>query len=138
MFKLQDCVVYKRNVCIIKEIKEVNDKKYYVLSPIDDSSLTISVPFDNANNFLRNIVSKEESEKLIMSIPNIDIIKANDKLIEAEYKKLLATGKLEDIVKIIKTTYLRNNDRIMNHKKIGERMKTILIKQKHFYIMNSQ
>ena len=45
----------------IKEIREVNNQKYYVLSPVDDNSLTISVLFDNANNLLRNIISKEES-----------------------------------------------------------------------------
>lgn len=121
MFNIGEYVVYKRNVCIIKEIKEVNNKKYYVFSPIDDKSLTISVVFDNANSLLRNIISKEESEKLIESIPRIEVIKVNDKLIESEYKKLLSTGNLEDLVKIIKTTYTRNKERINNHKKIGEK-----------------
>ncbi|MBQ9071618.1 MAG: hypothetical protein IJY25_00465 [Bacilli bacterium] len=116
MFKINDYVVYKRNVCRIKEIK---DNIYYVLVPIDDESLIITISKDNPN--IRNIINKEECEKLINSIPSIEVIKENDKLIENEYKNLLNSGKLEDLVKIIKTTYLRNLDRISNHKKIGEK-----------------
>lgn len=121
MFKVGEYVVYKRNVCNIKKLKEVNNKEYYVLEPIDDKSLTISVPIDEENNVLRKIISKEDSEKLIKSIPNIEVIKVNDKLLESEYKNLLSTGKLEDLVKIIKTTYIRNRERISNRKKIGEK-----------------
>ena len=119
MYKIGEFVVYKRNVCSISDIKEINNKKYYILIPIDDKTLTISIPVDSNN--IRTIITKEESEKLIQSIPNIEIIKVNDKLIENEYKKLLSTGNLEDLVKIIKTTYLRNKERIDNKKKIGEK-----------------
>lgn len=115
MFKINDYVVYKRKVCKIKEMKD----NIYILVPIDDESLKITLP--KTNTLIRNIISKEESEKLIKSIPTIDIIKTCDKLIENEYKNLLNSGKLEDLVKIIKTTYLRNEDRIANHKKIGEK-----------------
>ena len=115
MYKVNDYVVYKRNVCKIKEVKD----NLYVLNPIDDESLIITISKDN--NSIRNIITKEESLNLINSIPNIDIIKANDKLIENEYKNLLNSGRLEDLVKIIKTTYLRNKVRIDNKKKIGEK-----------------
>jgi len=119
MFKLGDYVVYKKDVCKIKEIKNIKNISYYVLNPIDDQTLSITIPLNN--NSLRKIISKEESLNLINSIPNIDIIKIQDKLIENEYKNLLNSGKLEDLIKIIKTTYLRNEDRINNHKKIGKK-----------------
>lgn len=115
MYKIGDYIVYKRDVCKIKDIKDSN----YVLNPIDDETLTIRLP--QSNNLIRQIISKKESEELIKKIPNIDIIKVNDKLLENEYKNLLNSGKLEDLVKIIKTTYLRNEDRINNRKKIGEK-----------------
>jgi len=121
MYKVGDFVVYKRDVCKVKEIKQINDEQYYVLVPIDDDSLTINVPLDNSPKLIRVIISKKESEDLIRSIPSIPIISANDKLIENEYKKLLSSGDLKDLVKIIKTTYLRNEDRLSNHKKIGEK-----------------
>ena len=40
---------------------------------------------------------------------------------ENEYKRLLDTRALNDLVKIIKTTYLRNKERIDNKKKISEK-----------------
>ena len=46
---------------------------------------------------------------------------ANDKLLENEYKKLLHEEGYDGLIKIIKTTYLRNCDRINNKKKISER-----------------
>ena len=76
MFKEGEYVVYKRNVCSIKEIK---GNEYYILVPIDDKSLIISVPKSDTKNLLRNIISKDECEKLIESIPGIDVIKINDK-----------------------------------------------------------
>jgi len=119
MYNIGEFVVYKRNVCSISKIKEINNKKYYILIPVDDKTLTISISVDSNN--IRSIITREESEKLIQSIPNVEIIKVNDKLMEFKYKKLLSTGNLEDLVKIIKTTYLRNKDRIDNKKKIGEK-----------------
>ena len=65
MFQIGDYVVYKRDVCKIKELKKVYDKFYYVLVPIDDESLTINVPKDQNNIQMSNIISKEESEKLM-------------------------------------------------------------------------
>ena len=43
MFKIGDIIVYKKDVCKIKEIKEkfINDLDYYVLEPIDYDSLKI-------------------------------------------------------------------------------------------------
>lgn len=121
MFNTEDYVVYKKNVCKIKELKQIKDKEYYVLEPIDDKSLLITIPTNLNSNLIRNIISKEEAENLINEIPHIGIIESNNKQLESEYKDLLNSGKLEDLVKIIKTTYLRNNYRLNNHKKISEK-----------------
>ena len=45
----------------------------------------------------------------------------SDKQIEQSYKELMNSGTHEDLVKIIKTTYLRNQLRILNNKKISEK-----------------
>lgn len=42
-------------------------------------------------------------------------------MLEVEYKRLLHEGGYEGLIKIIKTTYLRNNDRINNKRKISEK-----------------
>lgn len=123
MFNIGDYVVYKRDVCKIKEIKKshFNNKDYYVLIPIDDNTLKIDVPTDNINGLLRPIISKEEVTNIIRQAVNIPIIETNNKLIENEYKQLLNSGKHEDLIKIIKTTYLRNKERIDMGKKIGDK-----------------
>lgn len=121
MFNVGDFIVYKRDVCKIVGIKEkyYKDIDYYSLEPVFDDTLKIDV--SKNSNFLRNILSKEEVEEIIDRIPTIDVIVANDKLLENEYKKLLHEEGYDGLIKIIKTTYLRNCDRINNKKKISER-----------------
>lgn len=120
MFGVNEYIVYRNNVCYIKEIIEIKYKKYYVLFPIDDDSLTIKVPVDNS--FIRRVISKDEVAEIIKNIINIDIIKVdNEKMIEQEYKKLLENATHENLIKIIKTSYLRNDKRKREKKKISEK-----------------
>lgn len=114
-------IVYKRDVCKIIEIKEkyFKDKDYYVLVPISDSSLKIQVPVDNKN--IREVISFDEANKIIDNIKGVDVIDSGDKLLENIYKELLASGRHEDLIKVIKTTYLRNKERLDNNKKISEK-----------------
>jgi len=120
MLKVDDYIVYKKDTCKVKEIKKMNDKDYYVLIPISDKSLKINIPVDNSD--LKRLMTKEEINNLIEKMPTIEpIISENDKMIEFEYRNLMSTNKKEDLIKIIKTTYLRNKERLDNNKKIGER-----------------
>lgn len=124
MYKKNNYVVYRHDVCIIKDIKEnkINGKVYYVMSPIEDNTLIIDIPIHNEKMFLRDIISKNKAEEIIKSIKSIQPLdNINDKYIEAQYKFLINTFKHEDLVKIIKTTYLRNAMRISNKKKISEK-----------------
>ena len=123
MKKQGDYVVYKRDVCKVNGIteKKFNNEDYYSLSPILDSTLKIDVPVSNKFNLLRDLISKEELDELVEKIPNIKPLNINDKQIENEYKKFMSSGTHEDLIKIIKTTYLRNKERIDNNKKVGDR-----------------
>ena len=132
MFKVGDYVVYKKDVCKIIRMKEKDAAKFYVLNPIDDDSLTITV--DCNNEYLRNIISHQEAEEIILSIPNIDIIDVNDKMIESEYKKLLYSGSHYDLIKVIKTTYTRNDLRLKSGKKTVDKDKDYFEKaEKYLY-----
>ena len=106
MFKINDYVVYKRDVCQIIGIKD---------------TLKLSVPITNDFGYLRSIISKEEAINLINDIVNVEVINNNDRLIENTYKELIRSNKLLDLVKIIKTTYLRNDNRLKNNKKISDK-----------------
>ena len=121
MYKKDDIIVYKNDICKIIDIKNINGKDYYILTPVYDDSLKNYVPFDNVCN-MRKIISKNEAEKIIDVIPSVDVINVdNDKLIENEYKNLLNEMNHIGLIKIIKTTYLRNKDRIDSKRKIGEK-----------------
>ena len=127
MYKENDYLVYRKDVCRVKEIKRNgrNSKDYYVLNPINDTSLKIEVPTDNKMGYIRDIISREDALKLIKDIPNIDPLKnIDDKYIEKTYKDLLYNGTVKDLIKIIKTTYIRNDIRIRDNKKISDKDKT--------------
>lgn len=123
MFKKGDFVVYKKDVVRIVEIRtnQLNNQEYYVLVPINDDSLKIDVPVDNRLGHIRELMTKKEIVDLIKKIPEISIIETNNKLIENDYKTLLSEGTHESLIRIIKTTYLRNKERINSNKKVGDK-----------------
>ena len=119
MFNVGEYLVYRKDVCKVKDIKEKEGKEYYQLMPVDDESLKIEVPIDNEN--LRCVISKVDLEELVNSIPNIDTIDCSDRMIELEYRNLISTGSKEDLIKVIKTAYLRNKERLASKKKLSEK-----------------
>ncbi|HPE15235.1 MAG TPA: CarD family transcriptional regulator [Bacilli bacterium] len=122
MFKVNDYVIYKNDTCIIKNTKNMRGRDYYSLSPIDDLSLNIDVSIENNLGHIRSIISKSEVEQIISSIPMVECIEfENEKMFESEYKRILASGKYEDLIKIIKTSFLRNDARLLNNKRISEK-----------------
>lgn len=126
MYKIGDYLMYRRDVCKVVDIKETKNGNNYVLVPINDESLKIQIPCATNVSFIRNLITKEEIEELIKKIPEIEIIETNNKLIENEYKLLLNSNNHLDLIKIIKTTYLRNKERTDSGKKIGD-------KDKHYF-----
>ena len=113
-------IIYERDVCIIEKVmkKYIKGIDYFILRPLNDKTLKISVPV--TSKMLRNVISFDEANELINNMKNIDVLK-DEKQMENEYKRLLDTRELNDLVKIIKTTYLRNKERIDNKKKISEK-----------------
>ena len=119
MYQKNEMIVYKKDVCKIIDIKEINNYTYLFLVPICDDSLKIQVPIDNKD--IRNLISKDEVNKIIKKMPSIEVIKNNNKLLENAYKNLLKEGSFESLIKIIKTAYLRNKARLDNNKKKQEK-----------------
>lgn len=122
MYKIGDYVIYRRDLCKVVDVKEkyIHDQDYYILVPVDDESLKLSVPASQ-NEFLRAPVTREEIEDLISKISSIEIIDSENRNLENIYQGLLQSGSHVDLIKIIKTTYLRNQERLSNKKKIGEK-----------------
>lgn len=103
-----------KGVCVVEEITTLDiagvDKKreYYILKPLYLSSSTVYIPVDTAEGSMRKVLAHEEAESLIRQIPEIPLITiANDKLLEQEYKNCLKACNCQDLIRIIKTIYLR-------------------------------
>ena len=116
MRNVGDYIVFRKDVCEIVDIKEnpFNHVMSYTLIPITDQSLKMNIPIDNAS--IRDLMTMDELNTLINEIRNIPVIEVEDKQLENEYKRLLSEGTNYDLVRIIKTTYLRNQKRLENNK----------------------
>lgn len=126
MENIGQTIVYQRKVCQVNDlIKNYrNDEDYYVLSPLYDKSLVMYVPATLFNKQARPIITKQAVEKLIDQIPDIEKVEIDEKLLEATYRDLFKTEKHEDLIRIIKTTYLRNENKAKRGLKTGEKDKT--------------
>ena len=103
-----------KGVCKVEDVTTLDisgvDKKreYYILKPIYMAGSTVYIPVDTAMESMRKVLSSEEAKQLIREIPEIPLITTtNDKLLEQEYKGCMKTNSCQELVKIIKTIYLR-------------------------------
>lgn len=124
MFEINDYIVYGNmsvckviDVCTPKGI--IGNKKYYKLEPIYEHGSTIYTPVNNEKVIMRKVITKEEAEKIIDCIPAIDIMESDleEKLMEEEYKKAIKTNDNKEWIKVIKTLYIKSQERKNNGKK---------------------
>ena len=120
MYKIGDYVVYKKDVCKVGDIINKSDVLYYKLVPVCDSSLRIDIPVDNTN-LLRDLIDKKTIDDLIKELSNIKVLKTTNNMLENNYKELLREGSFVSLMTIIKTAYLRNQEREKNNKKKSDR-----------------
>ena len=126
MFDKGQLIIYGSNgVCEVTDItkmsfKGVNESKlYYVLQPYYQKTGKIFTPVDNEKVVMRQLISAEEAKALIDDIPNIESLwVANDKQREEAYKECIKSYECKEYIKIIKTLYMRKQERIAQGKKI--------------------
>lgn len=85
------------------------DGDFYTISPVYSSGITVGVPVEGAERFIRSLMTKESAEKLMKSAKTIDHkFKAdNMKFRGEEYRNMFLSMQPEDWLALVKE--LKNN-----------------------------
>ncbi|MDR0859309.1 MAG: hypothetical protein LBN97_09800 [Oscillospiraceae bacterium] len=123
MYSVGEMVFYENTgIC---QISDITDKKteetgenqlYYVLKPLY-VDYTISVPVGSGNVFMRPIISKNEAERLIDSIPAIKVKPKKYTAVgelDKYYKSYFTSHKCEDLLEL---TVSINAKKVQSEKK---------------------
>lgn len=129
MYKKGEYVIYGNNgICQIVNIgvpvgtpMARSGKEYYTLTPVFGSG-NIYAPLDT-KVFMRPILTKEQAEDLIAQIPEIqgEAFEGKDvRALSEKYKGCLDTHQCEDLVKLIKTVYIKEKTMVESGKKLAK------------------
>lgn len=127
MYQVNDSVVYgTHGVCEVTAVGRLSmsvadrKKKYYTLRPVYQKDSLVYVPVDHIKLPMRLVLGKEEAEKLVEEIPSLETIWiVNEKERESQYKEAVRSGDCRELVRIIKTIYLPEKERMDKGKKVA-------------------
>ena len=133
MFDIGDLVVYgSTGVCRVEgcttpaecsTLKGMEEsRKYYVLSPVYKSGV-IYAPAENPKISIRAVISADEANRLIDSMPSIDAeafhsTKAQE--LKAHYQNASNTHKCADLVKLSMSIYAKKQYAVQQNRKFGQ------------------
>lgn len=125
MFRVGDYIVYGSvGVCRVDSIGPLDmntksmDRLYYTLVPIYEVGSKVFTPVDNEKVIMRNVLSRREAEEIIEHIHEIETLWVPyEKGREEQYKEALRKCDCKEWIRIIKTLYLRKQERIAEGKK---------------------
>jgi len=126
MFKIGECVVYEgKGVCEIKDIVDApfpgmsKDKKYYMMQPVYSKGSQVYTSVDNDKVIMRKVLEKAEAEELIAKIPSVPVMaETNEREREQLIKDAIKTCDCVELIKVIKTVYMRRQSRMDCGKKV--------------------
>ena len=126
MFQKGEFIIYgNKGVCEVTDISKIaisgasKDRLYYVLRPAQDKEGRIFTPVDGQKTEMRRILNRKEAAELIDSIPSIgNLWVADERQRELNYKQAVNSCDCREWIKIIKTLWLRNQQRLSQGKKI--------------------
>lgn len=125
MFVNNDYVVYgKTGVCQVTNIIDgksmgLPEDKYYELHPVFDSKEKIMAPVGNPKVLIRKIHKKEQILSSIDEAMEQDTVWIDDnKLRKQKFQELLGSGSFKDCIALVKTLYLKNEEKKKNGRKL--------------------
>lgn len=125
MFEVGEFIFYGlQGVCKVTDIGNPGipgipkERVYYTLEPSRSPGDKIFTPVDNKKTVIRPIISKEKAMELIDGMDEIETFTVQDeRKREYYYKDAIKKCDCRELVKIIKTTYLRKKSRTAAGKK---------------------
>lgn len=127
MYKLNEYIVYgATGVCQIEDIRyeklgSHDDKKYYVLKPLSSPNSTLYVPVDNEELTMkmRYVITNDEIHTMIDKMPNLqELWIEDDRFRNEKFNEIIKNGDLSELVKLIKSIYVRKNELMEGGKKL--------------------
>ncbi|NLP16783.1 MAG: CarD family transcriptional regulator [Clostridiales bacterium] len=126
MYEIGEYIVYgNHGVCRVEDVGSLDisgiDKSIecYTLQPVFSKSSTLYTPVDNDKVLMRRVITNDEAQELIDWIKDSPLLWIeNDKQREEAYKDALRKHDCMDWVKIIKTLYVRKQERLSQGKKL--------------------
>ena len=119
MFKIGQYIVYgSTGVCKVVDIGNVEmpgiskDRTYYTLEPCYVKGSRIITPTDNNKTIMRPLLTKKEADELIDHVSDIEALWISDERKREEtYRSVIAKCDCYELVRVIKTIYLREQKR---------------------------
>ena len=125
MFQTGDLIIYgSTGVCEVTGIQPSKfpgeEGLYYTLSP-RYSSETIYIPVDSPV-FMRRVISREQAETLIGQIPEVQesATHSDHRQMAEQYEASLKTHDCSELLRIIKTAYLKTRRSVQSGRKPGQ------------------
>lgn len=125
MFEIGDYVMYAgKGICRVEEevmldISMMGNKKlYYLMVPIEDSTVKLYLSVDGENHKVRKVLNKDQFMELLSGVSDIEEVQVvYDKQREQIYKEALNSGNPKKLIGIIKAIYSRKVSRDAEGKK---------------------
>lgn len=125
MYKVNDVIVYARGVCVIIDIGVpdfINSNDiYYKMTSLSDNNGITYLKVSNGNLPLRTVITRDEAEVLLASIPTMETqYIADDKMRDKEYNEILKACDCKQFLGIMKSIYKERVLRTEKGKKLGQ------------------
>ena len=118
MFSVNDYIMYGTvGVCKVIDIKREKflnsvEKASYVLTPVYSKNTIIKIPVDNEKIPMRYLLTKEDVDFLINTMPNKEVLWIDDdKMRSEQFKTMLKSGECEELITLIRSIYLNKKER---------------------------
>lgn len=132
MFEIGDKIIYSvHGLCQIDDISEQTvagvTRTYYVMHPLGETNLKISIPVDSDKVVMLKPMEKDEAEKLIQTFKETSIDWIEDaKQRNRKYMELVSIGDRDGIAKIANTLMRKNLEYKKNNKKLYDQDRNLL------------